>query len=136
MGKGRPDERRMASGADHLYYALADEIIFGYLHSVEAIDEDIDGFEDAVFARPTPDTLEQVFCLNAPCSTCGASSAPQREVLNKLARDDYAVIDAEGPHLLSRCLRSPGPAARHQREHARPGRRARWTPICRSSTTA
>jgi len=87
------DERYMASGADHLYYALADEIIFGYLHSVEAIDEDIEAFEDAVFARPTPDTLEQVFSLKRGLLHLRRIVGPQREVFNKLARDDLRVID-------------------------------------------
>ena len=87
------DDRYIASGADHLYYALADEIILGYLRSVEAVDETIERFEDAVFARPTPTVLEQVFSLKRGLLQLRRIVGPQREVFNKLARDDFGVID-------------------------------------------
>jgi len=87
------DDRYIAAGADHLYYALADEIILGYLHSVEAIDETIEDFEDAVFGRPTPEILERVFSLKRGLLQLRRIVGPQREVFNKLARDDFRVID-------------------------------------------
>jgi len=87
------DDRYIASGADHLYYALADEIIFGYLRGVEAVDVTIESFEDAVFERPTPAVLEQVFSLKRGLLQLRRIVGPQREVFNKLARDDLRVID-------------------------------------------
>ena len=87
------DARYIVSGADHLYYALADEIVLGYLRSVEAIDETIETLEDAVFARPSPQTLEQVFSLKRGLLHLRRIVGPQREVFNKLARDDLRVVD-------------------------------------------
>src|SRR3990172_4619000 len=87
------DDRYIAAGADHLYYALADEIILGYLHSVEAIDETIEEFEDAVFERPTSETLARVFALKRGLLHLRRVVGPQREVFNKLARDDFRVVD-------------------------------------------
>ncbi len=87
------DDRYITAGADHLYYALADEIILGYLHSVEAIDEKIEEFEDEVFERPTSHTLEQVFSLKRGLLHLRRVVGPQREVFNKLARDDFRVVD-------------------------------------------
>jgi len=87
------DDRYIAAGADHLYYALADEIISGYMRSVEAIDEDVEVFEDAVFARPTTETLERIFALKRGLLHLRRIVGPQREVFNKLARDDFRVID-------------------------------------------
>jgi magnesium transporter len=87
------DARRVDGGADHLYYALADEIAMGYMQSIEIIDEDIEDFEDAVFERPTSETLASVFALKRGLLQLRRIVSPQREVFNKLARDDLRVID-------------------------------------------
>jgi magnesium transporter len=87
------DDRYLADGPDHLYYTLADEIIYSYLRNIEAIDDSIEGFEDAVFERPTPKTLEGVFALKRGLLQLRRVVGPQREVFNKLARDDLRVID-------------------------------------------
>lgn len=86
-------ERHLRDGADHLLYRLADEIVAGYMPVVEAMDEVIDQAEDEIFARPTPDTLARIFTLKRAVLHLRRIIDPQREVLNKLARDDYAVID-------------------------------------------
>ena len=87
------DDRYLADGPDHLYYTLADEIIYSYLRNIEAIDDSIETFEDAVFERPTPKTLEGVFALKRGLLQLRRVVGPQREVFNKLARDDLRVID-------------------------------------------
>jgi magnesium transporter len=87
------DDRYLADGPDHLFYTLADEIIYSYLNNIEAIDESIEAFEDAVFDRPTPDTLEGVFALKRGLLQLRRIVGPQREVFNKLARDSFAMID-------------------------------------------
>jgi len=63
---------------------------------VEEINEAIDLIEDQVFDRPTPATVEQIFTLKRATLALRRTISPQREVLNKLAHDDYSVIDAEG----------------------------------------
>lgn len=88
------DERHLKNGADHLLYRLTDEVVASYMPVVEAIDEEIDHAEDQVFDRPTPQTLEKIFTLKRATLHLRRIVGPQREVLNKLARDDYAVIDA------------------------------------------
>jgi magnesium transporter len=88
------DERHWKSGADHLAYRLADEIVASYMPVVESIDDEIDQTEDEVFDRPTPRTLENIFSLKRAILHLRRIIGPQREVLNKLARDDYAVIDS------------------------------------------
>ena len=87
------DARRIEGGADHLYYALADEIVMGYMNSIEAIDVTLDDFEDAVFERPNPATLASVFSLKRGLLQLRRIVSPQREVFNKLARDDLRVVD-------------------------------------------
>ncbi len=88
-------ERHLRDGADHLLYRLADEVVADYMPVVDAMDEVIDQAEDEIFARPTPDTLARIFTLKRAVLHLRRIIGPQREVLNKLARDDYAVIDVK-----------------------------------------
>lgn len=88
-------ERHLREGADHLLYRLADEVIVDYMPVVEAMDDVIDQAEDEIFARPTPDTLARIFTLKRAVLHLRRIIGPQREVLNKLARDDFAVIDTK-----------------------------------------
>ncbi len=87
------DTRLLANGPDHLLYRLADEIINDAIYVVEQLQETLDEIEDIVFAHPTPQTAERIFHLKRNILQLRRVVAPQREVLNKLARDDYAVID-------------------------------------------
>jgi magnesium transporter len=87
------DLRNVQQGADHLLYKIADNLVAGYMPAVEKIDSAIDQLEDQVFDRPSPRTLEKLFALKRVLLAMRRILLPQREVLNKLARDDYKVID-------------------------------------------
>jgi magnesium transporter len=87
------DERNLQSGADHLLYKIADNLVAGYMPVVEKIDSAIDRIEDQLFDRPSPRTLEKLFAVKRVLLAMRRILLPQREVLNKLARDDYQVID-------------------------------------------
>jgi len=87
------DERNVQGGPDHLLYKIADNLIAGYMPAVEKIDSAIDQIEDQVFDRPSPHTLERLFALKRILLAMRRIILPQREVFNKLARDDYPVID-------------------------------------------
>jgi len=87
------DPRTLQEGADHLLYKIADNVVAGYMPTVERIDEIIDGIEDEVFDRPSPRTLERLFALKRLLQAMRRILLPQREVMNKLARDEYRVVD-------------------------------------------
>lgn len=87
------DPRTLQDGADHLLYKIADKLIAAYMPAVEKIDETIDQIEDQVFDRPSPQTLERLFALKRVLLAMRRILLPQREVMNKLARDDFQVID-------------------------------------------
>jgi len=87
------DSRTVKDGADHLLYKIIDNIVAGYMPIVEQVDQAIDEIEDEVFERPTPRTLERLFGLKRVLLSMRRILLPQREVLNKLARDDYQMID-------------------------------------------
>lgn len=87
------DERHLQKGVDHVLYRLVDDIVASYMPVVEDIDDEVDQAEDQVFDRPTAYTLEKIFLLKRAALHLRRIVGPQREVLNKLARDDYKVID-------------------------------------------
>ena len=87
------DPRHLQEGADHLLYKIVDNIVADYMPIIEKIDDAIDQIEDEVFDRPHPRTLERLFALKRILLSMRRILLPQREVLNKLARDDFAMID-------------------------------------------
>jgi magnesium transporter len=87
------DERNVHEGPDHILYRIADSLMANYMPAVEKIDQAIDQIEDQVFERPSPRTLERLFSIKRVLVAMRRIIIPQREVLNKLARDDYPVID-------------------------------------------
>lgn len=89
------DERHLAKGADHLLYKLTDELVARSMVVVDEMDQAIEHLEDEIFDDPTPATLAQLFTLKRALVHLRRTVAPQREVLNKLARDDYAVVDTK-----------------------------------------
>ena len=87
------DPRYAQDGADHLLYKIIDEIVMNYMPVIEKIDEEIDIIEDQLFDRPSSQTLARLFTLKRVLLAMRRILLPQREVLNKMARDDYQVID-------------------------------------------
>ena len=86
------DGRHLQRGAAHLLYKLADELVADCMLVVEQIDDAIDQIEDQIFEDPTSDLLERLFALKRALLRLRRIVAPQREVLNKLARGDFDVI--------------------------------------------
>lgn len=93
-GNCSQDDRFWKNGPDYLFYRIADEVVASYMPVVEALDDEIDRAEDQVFVKPNEQMLGRIFSLKRAVLHLRRVIGPQREVLNKLARDDYKVIDA------------------------------------------
>ena len=91
----RRDERHMQKGACGLLYRVADELASDCMVTVETIDDELDLIEDQIFGDPGPHLLEQIFTLKRTLVTLRRIIAPQREVLNRMARGGYATIPPE-----------------------------------------
>jgi magnesium transporter len=89
------DPRHLTKGADHLLYLLSDELVNSYMLAVDEMDEAIDDVEAEVFDRPGSEALRSLFTLKRSLLRLRRNLAPLREVFNKLARDEYAVIDSQ-----------------------------------------
>jgi magnesium transporter len=87
------DPRYAKDGPDHLLYKIIDATVMNYMPIIEKIDEEIDWIEDQVFDNPSSQTLARLFTLKRVLLAMRRILLPQREVLNKMARDDYKVID-------------------------------------------
>jgi magnesium transporter len=89
------DDRYLQRRAGYLLYRLADELVAHFMPVVEDIDDSIDAIEDQVFGDPTTSTLQQIFTMKRALLRLRRIIGPQRELLNKLARGDYAVVATE-----------------------------------------
>lgn len=87
------DDRPARNGVDYLLYRICDEIVTSYMPVVEDLDEAIDEAEDQVFGTPGPDILARIFKLKRSALKMRRILGPQREVFNRLARDEYKLID-------------------------------------------
>lgn len=87
------DPRHTKRGPDYLLYEVCDAVATDYLPCMDAIDEESDRVQDEVFERPTRKTLNTIFHLKKAVLNLRRVLSPQREVFNKLAREDYVAID-------------------------------------------
>lgn len=87
------DERLTQRGADFLCYAILDELVDEFMPLLDQLDEQLDELGDyAVLGKPSQDLLVQVLALKHGIATLRRVTAPQREVLNRLSRDDISLI--------------------------------------------
>ena len=91
----RDPVNRLRHGADHLLYHFLDMAVAEYLPAVECLDEAIDDAQEEVFKNPTPRTLQAIFRVKRSALRMHRTLAPQREVLNRLARDSYEPISQD-----------------------------------------
>jgi magnesium transporter len=89
------DKRYTSHGPDHLLYKIIDDMVSDYWPMVEMLDGEIDWIEDQVFTNAKPEMLERMFDLKRVLVTIRRVITPQREVLNRLARDEFEVIDTK-----------------------------------------
>jgi magnesium transporter len=89
----RDPTNRMRHGADHLLYHVLDMAVAEYLPVIEHLDQAIDDAQEEVFRRPTPRTLRAIFRVKRTVLRLNRVLAPEREVVNRLARDSYDPID-------------------------------------------
>jgi len=86
------DARILQRGATNVLYTVSDTLVTDYMQVIEVLDEQLDQVEDQVFDNPNNVLLGQIFTLKRTTIRLRRSLAPQREVFNKLARNDYALV--------------------------------------------
>jgi magnesium transporter len=89
------DARQLERGPDYLLYLVLDTLTADYMPAMDALDDSLDELETAVLRRPTPSTLSTLFVVKRAVLHLRRIINPQREVLTRLARDVYPVIDPQ-----------------------------------------
>jgi magnesium transporter len=79
-------------GPDFLLYAITDGIVDAYFPVLDALEDEVDRIQDAVIARATPWTLEQLFALKRELIGLRRAISPAREIFNQLTNRDQALI--------------------------------------------
>jgi magnesium transporter len=87
------DERILGQGADHLLYRLIDEVATDSITAVTGMEEHLEELEDEIFAGSKLLTLEDILSLKRAALQVRRILGPQRDALNKLVREEFAVID-------------------------------------------
>jgi magnesium transporter len=86
-------ERWMTAGPDHILYAIVDRLVSAIVPVVDGIDEEIDEIETQAFRTPRPGAVSRIFRLRRALLQLRRLVGSEREVLERLARDVYPVID-------------------------------------------
>lgn len=89
------DERLYQNGSDFLCHALLDQVVDEFIPHIDQLEEEIDFLEEAVLSNPDPQTLQRILRLKRYSMNLRRVISPQREVVNRLCRDDFPMID---PH--------------------------------------
>lgn len=90
------DSRHTQRGPDYMLYELCDAMAADYMPVLDAMDDELDELEVAVFSRKRINgkpPSAQIFRLKRAVLNLRRILGPQREVINKLARDPHPSID-------------------------------------------
>jgi len=85
--------QHLGSTPIHLLYLILDNAADEFILSAEKIDLILNDLEDQVFHNPDPDMLEVISNMKQGLMNLRQVIAPQREVLNKMARGDYLILE-------------------------------------------
>jgi len=83
----------MGHGADHLLWAICDDIVDGYFPFADELGDAIDAVQDRVIARATPEVLDDLFALKRELIEVRRAAGPTREVFNQLTNRDQPLVD-------------------------------------------
>jgi magnesium transporter len=89
------DPRVMGRGAARLLYHLVDDIVAGHMPAIDSLEGEMERIEELILAASGPAVLPQVLRIKRALMHLRRIIAPQRETLNRLARDEFGVIPTE-----------------------------------------
>jgi magnesium transporter len=88
----RDPRDRLRQGADHLLVRFLELAIDQSLAAIQDLDEQVDAIQNAVIENATHKNLRAIFRIKRSAIQLHKMLSPQREVLNRLARDPYQPI--------------------------------------------
>ena len=88
-------------------WAIADDIVDGYFPFADELGDAVDGIQDRVIEKATPDTLEELFLLKRELIEVRRAASPTREVFNQLTNRELPLIDADPFFIISTTFGRP-----------------------------
>jgi len=89
------NSRLMKRGADFLTHALVDALIDNMIPTIDSLSDVAEEIEESVIRQPQPATLEGILKLKRSTLRVHRVMAPQREVLNRLSRGEFTLVNTE-----------------------------------------
>lgn len=87
------DQRMFQRGSNFLLYQIMDELANEYMQMVDWLDESVEDIEDNVMSSADASLLQSIFSIKRSLLNMRRIVAPQREVMNKLSRGDFEIVN-------------------------------------------
>ena len=81
-------------GPDYLFHIILDAMVDEYAPTLDLVTDRLDALEDEVFGKPTPQLLVHLLRLKRDVVALRKTLILEREVLARLTRGEFALIDA------------------------------------------
>lgn len=88
------------NGTDDLFYGLLDAIVDNYFILMEDIGDKIDEVEDELLSDPSKNILEKIYNLKRELIYIRNSLWPMRNIVGRLSKNDFALIDERTSYYL------------------------------------
>lgn len=85
----------VARGMDHLLYEILDHLIEHYFPVIEAVEDEIDGIEEALFHDPGDEVLDRILTAKRKTVEIKRAIAPHRDVFARISRGEHGQVDAQ-----------------------------------------
>ncbi len=89
------DRRMLGDGPVPLFHRIVDTIVDHYRPELDTLEDRLDELEEAVFVRPSPALAREILSQKHVVSTLRRVTAPQRDVMARLARREFVDISTE-----------------------------------------
>jgi magnesium transporter len=93
--KCRRDDRVFSRGPAFLFHAIVDYLADHYNATMEGLEDAVDLVEDEVFDEPDESVMKNIFNLKRDLAAVKRMITPQREILNRLSREHFRLLDPE-----------------------------------------
>ena len=90
----RDSENRLKRRPDHILYLLIDRGVDEHLAAIEHLDDAIETLMDQILSQPRFELMSRIYQIKRAVAKVYRILVPQREVVNRLARDQYSQIGA------------------------------------------
>lgn len=89
------NNRVLGEGAAALLHRIVDAMVDRYLPEVEKLEDRLDALEKSVLARPDSRLIARILEQKRDVASLRRVVTPQRDAVNRLARREFGLIDAE-----------------------------------------